>query len=389
MPVVSPRARARLAYVVFFAAIGAVIPYPALYYRELGLDLGQIGAILSVSAVIALVGGPAWGALSDRAAGSPGVLVAGTLIAAGGAIALAFAREFVPILACASLMAIGLAGITPIIDARALETSGPDRSGYAPVRAFGSLAFIVSATLTGFLVEATSIEAFLVVIAGFLLLTGLVGLSLRPAATLPGGSLDLRAAARLLGRGPLGLFLVGAALAAVALSAVLGFQSLRLDELGAPASTAGLAFAVGASLEVPLMLRFPWIAARFGTERLLVLGAATIAVRSLIVGIAADPNVLVAAAAMHGVGVALFFVGGVGYVSRRAPPDLAASAQGVFQGAINGIGPLMAGALGGIVSASIGLSGLFMVSAAIGTVAAAIVAFAVMRPAPEPPLPTT
>lgn len=380
----SPRARARLAYAVFFAGIGAVVPYPALYYRALGLDLAQIGIIVSASAVIYLVGGPVWGALSDRFAGSPGVLAAATAFAAGGALALIAARGFLPILACASLMATGIAGITPILDARALETSGVDRSGYAPLRAFGSLSFIVAATLTGIVIDRTSLAAALVVTAMFMVLTGLVGLSLRPASLQPSGLRQLGPAIELFRRGRLRLFLVGATLSAVGLGAVLGFLPVRLAELGAAPAMSGLAYSVGAAVEVPLMLGFPGLARRFGAERLLVLGAVAFALRSLIVGLGDDPWVLVAASPLGGVGYACLLIGGVSHISRRVPPEIAATAQGIYQGGTNGFAQVVAGVAGGAIAASIGLAGMYLVTAGLGAVAAAIVAIAVRR-ADDPP----
>jgi MFS family permease len=330
--------------------------------------------------VIYLVGGPAWGALSDRFGGSPGVLAAATALAAGGALALIAARGFLPVLACASLMATGIAGITPILDARALETSGVDRSGYAPLRAFGSLAFIIAATLTGIVVDRTSLAAALVVTAAFMVLTGLVGLSLRPARLQPSGLRQLRPAIELFRRGRLRLFLVGATLSAVGLGAVLGFMPVRLAELGAAPAMSGLAYSVGAAVEVPLMLGFPGLARRFGVERLLVLGAVAFALRSVIVGLGTDPWILVAASPLGGVGFACLLIGGVSHISRRVPAEIAATAQGIYQGGTNGFAQVVAGLAGGAIAAAFGLSGMYLVAAALGAAAVLIVAVAVGLP---------
>ena len=57
--------RVTLAYVVYFAAIGAGFPYLPVYYRSLGLDLGAVGAVTAVQAATQLVMAPVWGGLAD------------------------------------------------------------------------------------------------------------------------------------------------------------------------------------------------------------------------------------------------------------------------------------------------------------------------------------
>jgi predicted MFS family arabinose efflux permease len=64
------------------------------------------------------------------------------------------------------------------------------------------------------------------------------------------------------------------------------------------------------------------------------------------------------------------------------PRDLAATAQGIFQGFGNTLGNVVAAAAGGSIAAIAGLDGLFFVAAGLGIVGTAIVWFAVRRDAP-------
>jgi MFS transporter, PPP family, 3-phenylpropionic acid transporter len=287
-------------------------------------------------------------------------------------------------------MGCGIAGTLPIIDARALETSGAARSGYGPLRAWGSLGYVVSALATGAIVEATSPRSLLLVQAVCFLATAAIGLTLRPpASTARRYGSPLRDAGRLFGPRGLGVFVLGAFLAWLGMQLVLSFTALRFDELHARATMIGLGGAIAAGIEVPLMLSFPRLAARFGANRLLIAGAGSLMVRSVVAAFATTPELLLVASVFAGFGYALFLVAGVVHVSTRVPPELAATAQGIFQGAGSSLAQVTGAALGGAIAAIAGLQGLFVVAACLGVGAMLIVAFAVRSSGPARYAPAT
>jgi PPP family 3-phenylpropionic acid transporter len=363
--------------------VGAYVPYLPLYYRSLGFGLGEIGAILALGAFVGLLAAPLWGALSDRRRGSPRVLIGGIGLAIVGAGILALSPPSWLTFLGAACFGTGLAGTVPILDARALEATGANRSSYGPLRAWGSMSYVVSAVATGAAIEAWGIRVLFGVLIVFLLATAVVGLSLRSPVR---RGVDLVVnplwnAGRLFGPRGLGLFPLGAFLSWLSMSAVLTFTPLRFAELGAGATIVGLGGAIAASIEVPIMLGFPKLAARFGSERLLIAGVAFIAARAVVAELATEPTMLLVASIFGGVGFALFFVGGVTYVSRHVPAELAATAQGIFQGLANSLSQVTAAFAGGAVAAAFGIQGLFGVSIVLGVLGAAILAFAV-RPKP-------
>lgn len=370
--------RAALTYVVYFTAIGAAFPYLPVYYRGLGLGLGTIGLLAAFSAATQLVSAPVWGGLTDRFSRSRVVLPAAALVATAGAAGLVNASGLPAIVASVFVLSIGLSGIGPILDAGTLELLGADRIRYGQLRAWGSLAFVATAWIVGGLIDADGDAALFVVYIPALAATALIALSLPRRGVTRQVSILRGAWSFVLAPGTR-LFLVGSLFVWSMLNAVNSFYSIQIVALGAPARTVGLAWAVGALIEVPIMFGYPRLAARFGTGPLLVLGAATFAVRAAAAALATDPTMLVLITPLEGVGFGLFFVGGVNFVAHRAPAGLAATAQGVYT-ASSGLAAIVGAGFGGFVAGAVTIPGLFAVGAAGGGLAAVVVAVAVRTP---------
>jgi len=372
--------RAASTYIVYFVAVGASFPYLPVHYRALGLDLGTIGLLAALSAAMQLVAAPAWGAIADLFGRSRLTLPAAAIVAAGGALALAVARDPIAVTTAVVALSVGLAGVSPVLDARTMELLGTDRARYGRVRAWGSVSFVVSAALCGPLLDAGGTGALFLVYVPCLALTALIALSV------PRGPAKRRAGLRLgtlqLVRQPrMGRFLVGSLMVWAALSAVNGFYSIQVVALGGGTSLVGLTWVVGALVEIPIMWTFPRLSARFGAERLLVTGGGLFAVRNILAALAPSGVALVAIAPLEGAAFGLFFVGGVGFVAARAPAGLAGTAQGIFS-ATTGLATILGTGAAGLIASALTIPGLFAVAGAVSVVAAIVVANAVWGSVP-------
>ncbi len=373
----APIYRVSIAYVAYFAAVGAAWPYLPIYYRELGLDLAAIGALAALSAAVQLVASPAWGALADRFPHTRLTLPLAALVGVAGALILVTGRDLAQITAGAVVLAGGLSGVGPVLDARAIETLGPDRIRYGQVRALGSVAFVVAAWAVGLLIDARDVAALFLVYVPALLVTALVSATLvrRPTTRAVG---ILRGAIGLIRAPGMRLFLFGTFLVWTSLIAANAFFSIRIVALGGAAQMVGLVWAIGAAVEVPVMWFFPRIARRHGTGRPLIVGAFLFAIRTGVAALATDPLVLLATAPIEGAAFGLFYVGGVTFVAERAPAGLAATAQGLFT-AVSGLASIVGSAVGGLIAGAIGIPGLFAICSVGGLLAAVVVVLAVAR----------
>jgi PPP family 3-phenylpropionic acid transporter len=364
---VSSGVLARLAYVAYFAAIGAFYPYVPIYYRSLGLDLGSVGLLAAIFSASALVGSPLWGAVGDRFGRSRAVLLIPASLAAAAFGLLSSVTGMWALGLAAAAASFAMSGVSPVLDARALETIPDDRSRFGRLRVWGSISFIASALFVGWLTDQAGIRSLFIVLIVTLLATGLIGLGLRSQsaeAVLP----RLDGLAAVLRSSVLMRFIAVALVVWSANSAINAFFSIHLVQIGAPQTLVGWAWAIGAAVEVPIMFAFPALSQRLGLERLIVIGAALFVTRAAVVSLITDPLFATFTMVFHGAAFALVLIGGVAYVSQHAPTGAAAAAQGVLSAMIFGLAMIIGPELGGQLASRLGLQGMFMVAGIAGGV---------------------
>jgi MFS family permease len=172
----------------------------------------------------------------------------------------------------------------------------------------------------------------------------------------------------------LGPVFVAAVLIWTSHAAYQGFISLRILALGGDATLVAATWSLGAVLEVFLMSAFPLLAGRFGAGRLVVIGAFSFAMRSLVSAAVDVPAIIVAASLFGGVGFSFVYVGIVTWVSASVDRRTQATAQGIFTGTANGIGSIGGSILGGAIGGRFGLPALFALGA-VGYAAGGVVAW--------------
>jgi len=357
----SQAVRARAAFVTLYAAVGAMFPYLPVYYLSQGLRLDVIGLLGALSAAAALIGAPLWGAAADRFASSRFVMPVAALGAAIAAAVVGMVAGPLALALAASVLSFMISGVAPILDARALETVAEDRNRYGRLRVWGSGSFIVSVVLVGWLVQGTDIRAMFIVLVATLVATALVGLGLRSrnlVSPLP----HLRGLALVLRSPVLRRFLLAILLVWSSSTAINAFLSIHLVAIGAPESLVGASWAIGAFVEIPLMLAYPWLGARIGLERLVLVGALAFLLRAVALILLRDPVLATLTMALHGAGFALVLVGGVAYVSHHAPDGTAATAQGVLGATVFGLAAIIGPGIGGAVAELLDMSGMHVVA---------------------------
>jgi MFS family permease len=126
------------------------------------------------------------------------------------------------------------------------------------------------------------------------------------------------------------------------------------------------------------MFLFPWLARRFGVEKLILAGAIIMLSRQIANVAFTTPGPLLVCSLVQGAGYALLLIGGVTFVSRQAPRGTAATAQGILSGVTVSLAAILGSGLGGQLAGLLTIRGLYAVSVCLGAVAVVLIAVAVL-----------
>ena len=349
-------------YLIYFAAAGSVMPLQVLFLQRNGLSPTAIGLLGSIAAGVAIVPGLLWVSWSDKLHRRKPFLLFGFATQMVTWLIFPLASEFYQFL----MLMVAMSMLIPPLEAlmNVWVLGKVDRkslgAGYALVRIWGSIGWIVATVVVGTMVQATDIRL------AFLMGSGLMGLLLlQPIQDdETGPDLDLREAgstARETMRRVLP-FGIATIIRAFSVGMTYTFLSVYLDRIGTPFWLIGWAWAIAAAPEIPLMVFAGTLSDRIGRIPLLMAGFIFSSAMAFIFAFVDTPSIAVPFMALSGVSYALTYISSVGFLADVAPHDRQATAQGVFMIITTHV-PRIAGPLtGGLIIDTYGLDSMFLLA---------------------------
>ncbi len=386
----SPAARLRLFYFLYYGSIGASLPYLAPYLRGLGFSGAEIGTAQMVGPLVAGPAALAWALAADRLRAPARLLGMATLWALAAIAFLPLARTPGVVATVLFLNWLGAAAVVPLVDSVAVEWVRTQPGlAYARIRLFGSLGFIAVAQGLGLLLSARGDRpgdvavplAVVAAVAGYAFTAR--GL---PAPPRPGGRPGLADLRALLADRRLLLLLGAAALHWADCAPYHLFYGVFVRDLGLPAAVTGLGMAVGVSAEVLVLLAFPRLQRRFSARALFALAFAGTAVRWWLLSRSHGPAAVVGLQVLHGLTFGVFWVSAVEAMSFLVPARLRATGQALFGAVVFGGGNALGYQLTGLgYDHYRSAAPLYAWAAALEVLPlVAAVAFRLGRPGPRP-----
>ncbi len=347
-------------YALYYGALACLVPYMTLYYQQKGLNSVQIGVLASIIPLITLASSPFWSAVGDATRRHRTVLLL-TIAGLWAAVLLLYlVSGFPAMLAAVVLYAVFVGPIAPLVDNAVMALLGERRAQYGRVRVWGAVGWGGASLLLGPLLQRAGLGwAFY----GFLFFMALcfVAASRLPMAV-PAARAAYRAGlGRLLGNGRFLLLLFVALIYGVCLGAVLSYQFLFLAELGASRTLMSLTMVAATLSEMPFWFLSGPLIARFGPNKLIAFGLLMGVVRLFALAVMGAPWLALPISLLHGPSFAVLWAAGVADADTAAPAGLGATAQGLFSGALNGLGSAVGGFFGGLAWGAIGFASLFLI----------------------------
>lgn len=358
-------------YLWYYAAIGAFVPFIALYYRELGFSGLQIGILTALPSIGVALGGPLIGAVADGTGAHRLVLRLGLLAAAALALLAAALDSFPAFVVVMAGIALALASVPSMLDSYAVTAS--DRSGrsYGALRVWGSLGYTLAVLALGRVMGDRVSALVLVGYAALLFLALLTIAGLPPLAERRAQPL-LAGIRGVLGNRPLMALLLVAFLVSTGSAVMNIYLGLHLESIGGSASLTGLAFATSAMSELPVVAFGGWFVARLGPVRLAMLAIAVYGLRFVAFSALTVPAWVLAIQLFHGLSYGAFLIASVTLAHRLAGRGQAATAQAMLTAMSFGFGAIVGSLVAGAVLDAIGTAGLFRAAAALMAIALAV-----------------
>jgi MFS transporter, PPP family, 3-phenylpropionic acid transporter len=253
------------------------------------------------------------------------MLAAATLVA----YALFGAAESFPaLLLLSAITGITFSAILPLGEALALAEAKAAGLGYARVRLWGSIAFILATLACGLLLERVGISAVLVMILGA------VALLLLACGALPQMPSAAAAATPHLGalwrRPGFIRFVLAASLLHASHAVYYGFATIHWRDAGIGEAMIGWLWSEGVIAEILVFLWAGGIVERAGPPGVLLIAGILTAARWTASGLSADVPVLVMVQTLHGASFGAVHLATMHYLRDAIPAGLHGSAQGCY-----------------------------------------------------------
>jgi MFS transporter, PPP family, 3-phenylpropionic acid transporter len=329
-------------YAALFVALGVQLPFLPLWLAAKGLDAGAIGVVLAIPMIVRVFAIP----LATRHADRHNALRMAIMLAAGMALlgygAVGLAQGAVAITAAFTLASAFYTPIMPLADAYALRGLGRLGRAYGPVRLWGSAAFIAGSLGAGLVLDIIAARDLIWLVVVALATTTAAACALAPLApresTAPAAP---SSPAHGLLRDP--AFLAAAAAAGLiqASHAVYyGFSAIEWRAAGLDGAPIGALWALGVVAEIALFAISGRLA--LAPTTLLMAGAGGAVVRWAAMAFDPPSALLPPLQCLHALSFGATHLGALGCVTRSAPAELGATAQGYLAVAL---GLAMAGAM--------------------------------------------
>ena len=395
-------ARWRLSLMMFLEYViwGSWLPLLALYLsrflRFSGTEIGWIFATQAIASVAAVF---VSGQVADRYLSTERFLAVSHVVGGLAMLTLAFQRSFWPFFATMLVYALAYVPTLSLTNSICFHHLKDAQNEFGRVRLWGTIGWIAASWPFVLILKGKEGAALGSALTSIFVVSGLASLALAAVSLMLPATPPARSAGekyaplesiRLLRNPTVLVLFVATFLDALVHQCYFQWTSPFLSAIGIPENMIMPAMSIGQIAEIATMAGLGYFLARLGWRWTMIIGILGHVVRFLVYSLGGPAWLVVGSNVVHGFCYAFFFASVYIFVDEYFPRDARASAQGLFNFLILGLGPfvgsLLWGRLGDVYRTAEGIdfSKLFLVPSAVGLVAA-LVLFVAFRPAHRAP----
>jgi len=344
-------------YFFYFALLGLISPYLAIFLDGQGFSSRQVGEILAIMTATKIVAPSLWATFADKSARPLFIIRLGALLALVSFTLLYWFNHYWPITFCLALFTLFWTAILPQLEVHTLNSTKQSSKIYARVRLWGSLGFIVLAILAGEAISRLGYQVFTSL--GVIILVGLF-ISTLLLTPKKGGTLNRSKEKasepivnKLIDRRFVSFFIAGLLLQ-ISFAPYYGFFALFLRDFHYSGVAVGLFISLGAVAEIVAFIYMGSLFKRFSLNSLLVFSIAITALRWFLMPLVADSVFWLAINQLsHAASFAIYHSASMKFISSHFTKSQQSRGQGVYLGGVYGVG----GAVGAYITGLLWLGG--------------------------------
>ena len=329
---------------MYFAAFSAFCGFQTLFILERGFTGSEAGMLASVRCLAGIIAQPILGAWLDR---HPQIrlkkVLTVMLVISVALNTLFYATRPSLLLTTLIIFLLGALDLNlyPLIDSLGLQFINAGVSiNYAVSRGAGSLAYAVACAVMG--VISTALGAQSIILCHTVLLLG-------DMLNIDSITEESHSIPEILRRNPAFTLMLPAVFFSVgAVLPVAGFLINVLEPLGGNDTDFGFALFIMGVAELPSAFLYPKLQQRFGSQKVMALAVAGMAVKPLLFLLCPSVSLLLAAQMIQMLGYGIFTPAAVYYANDSVPDSDRVQGQAIMMTASNGLGGMAGHAIAGV-----------------------------------------
>lgn len=345
-----------------------------LYLKSMGLSTEQIGFQLAMGAIIAVIGQPFFGYVSDKIQSTKKVLV-GVMIAALAVSFLYFSAQSLILMLFLFIMMNFFASSTgPLTENVAMTFALKNDTNYGSLRLWGDVGVGVASVILGVLIGVVGIQHLGKMYAAILTLAIMVGFFLQEGRKKTSTSITLGSVQRLFQNREYIWFLFISLLMFATHRMNDSLFTVYLSDVGGSEFQVGLGWMLATFATVPLFIYMRKLLSQYKELTLMFISAIFYCIRWMLYSFFDHPIALIILQTMHGVTFPIFIVAGMFFVTRIVPEEIIATGQTIFIAIIFGMGGLIGSGGGGMFMSHFGAQATYQLGAIVTAVGALLCA---------------
>ncbi|MBP3964023.1 MFS transporter [Paenibacillus lignilyticus] len=346
-------------YVFFYMANAVYGTFIPLYFQHIGFTQSQIGTLLGLGPLVAILAQPIWGLFSDRARTKNSILL--FLIVGTGLTVLLYplSNHFVFLLVFICIFTFFQSPIFALTDAVTLETLDKRGKGnFSLIRMGGTFGFAAMSIIFGLIAEKR-IDWLFGVYAIILACCFLLALRFPKIEGHQARNRKMPLWVLFRNR-KLMLYLSANFVFQITLGYYYAFFPLYFKEMGGDSAWLGWSMVISSLSEVPFLLMSKQIFRRVRTSHILLGAGVAAALRWYLFSAIHDPVWLLPTQALHGLIFIVLSVTMANVINKEVPNELKASGQTLNGLLTLGVARIIGSLAGGIASEAVGMRKMFL-----------------------------